>query len=33
MINFILMDQYFDKVEDKIWLVEINNTSARGHVG
>ena len=32
MVNFILMDQEFDKVEDEVGSVEINTTAAREHV-
>ena len=32
MVNFILMDQEFDKVKDKVGLAQINTTVAREHV-
>ena len=33
MVNVILMDQDFDKVESEVELVQINTTAAREHVG
>ena len=33
MVNVILMDQEFDKVESEVDLVQINTTAAREHVG
>ena len=33
MVNLILLDQEFDKLEGKLDLIEINTTTAREHVG
>ena len=33
MVRTILMDQEFDKVKDKMPLLELNTTAAREHVG
>ena len=33
MVNVILMDQEFDKVESEVELMQINTTAAREHVG
>ena len=33
IVNIILMDQEFDKLESKLDLVEINTAAAREHVG
>ena len=33
VVNLVLMDQEFDKLEGKLDLVEINTTAAREHVG
>ena len=33
MVNVILMDQEFDKVESEVELVQIKTTAAREHVG
>ena len=33
MVNVVLMDHEFDKVEDEVGLVEIDTAAAREHVG
>jgi hypothetical protein len=33
IVKVVMMDQEFDKIEDEIYMVEINTTAARKHVG
>ena len=33
LICLVLMDTEFEKIKDKVVLVEVNNTAAREHVG